>query len=252
MSRPILELRNVTCERGGVRLINNVSFTLNNGENLILFGTEDSGISAMANLMIDIERDYTGDIFFRGNNLREFTYESAHDYKRQIGYVHGEYGLFSNMTVEGNISLPLEYHTSLSREEIKEQVNRLVFDLNLDHCKKMRPFDLTRSELLKTNYAMSIILDPDLLIVERAFESQCPLNVQTLLEHLKRRISLPDRSVIMITHNPQNFGDQGDRYMMMFSGKIVFDGSRDDFDASFNPYLKQYKENSTIGPMPIL
>lgn len=252
MVTKIIEFISVFSESERLFCESPLSFSLLKGENLVLFGTENSGLSEISNMILRIKKDYTGTIAFKNINLAEMDFETEQLFKREVGYVHGEYGLISNMSVEENISLPLSYHTGLSETEVKEKAGRLIDDLNLDHCKKLRPFDLSRSEILRTSYAMSIILDPDLLLIEYAFESHCPINVASLLDNLYERMSLDNKSVIIITYYPAQFINYCDKYMMMFNRRLVFSGNRDDFLEADNPYLAQYKNYSTSGPMIIL
>ena len=150
------------------------------------------------------------------------------------------------------ISIKLEYHSKMPAADIKKHVGEIIYELNLDHCRKLRPIDLTRSEMLKTTFARSIVMDPDLLYMEYAFEDQCPLNVKTMMGLLSDRSRLPDKSLIIITYFPWNFIDISDSFIMFFNGRIVCEGLRDDFFNSTNPYLLQYKNKSIEGPMVIL
>jgi len=88
--------------------------------------------------------------------------------------------------------------------------------------------------------------------LEYAFEDQCPLNVKSMMNILSERSRVPDKSLVIITYYPWNFVDISDLFILFFSGKIVFKGSKEDFINSTNPYLIQYKNKSIEGPMVIL
>jgi len=233
-------------------LLDDISFNLKQGDNLLVFGPESSGITNLFDLIVRTDTGYEGQVLYKGESLKKLDYFGQLMHKKDIGYVHGDYGLLSNMNVEQNISLPLEYHSKMSVSDIKSHVGRIIDTLNLDHCKKLRPFDLTRSEILKTAFARAIAMDPDLLFIEHALEGQCPLNIKTMMDILIERSKLPDKSLIIITYYPQNFVDISDSFIMFFNGRIVFNGTKDDFLNSCNPYLLQYKNNSIEGPMVIL
>lgn len=252
MNDLLIDIKNVTYKPNNFTSLDNISLSIARGENTIIFGPEGSGSSGLFDLLVKTGIDFEGDVFFKGKPVGEFDYLSRFDYKKEVGYVHGDYGLISNMTVEQNIALPLEYHSSYSMNDIKKLVDRVIYDLNLDHCKKLRPFDLTRSEILKTTYARATILDPDLLYIENAFEDHCPLNIKTLMDSIRERAERHDKSTIIISFYPQNYIDLSDSYIMLFNGRIVFRGNRNEFLNSDNPYLVQYRTNSIQGPMAIL
>jgi len=248
----IVDVKNVTYCINGITLLDDVTFNLKQGDNLLVFGPEGSGINSLSELVLRTDSGYDGEVLYKGESLNALDYFGQLMHKKDIGYVHGDYGLLSNMTVEQNISLPLEYHSKMTAPEIKKHVGGIIYDLNLDHCRKLRPIDLTSSEILKTSFARALAMDPDLLYLEYAFEDQCPLNIKTMMNILSERSKLPDKSLIIITYYPWNFIDISDSFIMFFNGRIVFSGAREDFLNSTNPYLVQYKNKSIEGPMVIL
>ena len=252
MDNFILDVQNVTYIRNNIKHINNITFSLKEGESLVIFGPENAGMPKLFDLIIQASPEYEGDIIYKGKSTKTLDYFEQLMHKRDIGYVHGDYGLISNMSVEQNISLPLEYHSTLSAARIKEHVESMIWILNLEHCKKLRPIDLTAAEILKTAFARAMVMDPDLLYIEHAFKINCPLNIKKVIDFLIDRSKRYDKSLIVITYYPQDFINMADSFIMFFNGSIVFNGGRDDFINSDNPYLIQFKNNSLIGPMEIL
>ena len=252
MDNFILDIQNVTYIKNNIKLINDISFSLKEGENLIIFGPEDSGMTRLSELIIQANPDYEGNIIYKGKSIKTLDHFEQLMHKRDIGYVHRDYGLLSNMTVEQNISLPLEYHSTLSASRIQEHVESMIWILNLEHCKKLRPIDLTGAEILKTAFARAMVRDPDLLYIEHVFKIHCPLNIIKLIHFLVDRSKRGDKSLIALTYYPQDFINIADSFIMLFKGAIVFNGDREDFMNSDNPYLVQYKTNSIKGPMEIL
>ncbi|MCL1865346.1 MAG: ATP-binding cassette domain-containing protein [Spirochaetes bacterium] len=252
MNNFILDIQNVTYSINSINYINNISLSLKAGDSLVIFGPEASGMTKLFDLIILANPEYEGDILYKGKSTKTLDYFEQLMHKRDIGYVHGDYGLLSNMTVEQNISLPLEYHSHLSAAEIREHVESIIYILNLDRCKNLRPINLSGSEILKTAFARAIVMDPDLLYIEHAFESHCPLNIKSITDFLSKRSERSDKSLILITYYPQNFINISNSFIMFFNDEIVFSGGREDFINSDNPYLIQYKNNSIKGPMAIL
>ncbi|HPJ37035.1 MAG TPA: ATP-binding cassette domain-containing protein [Spirochaetota bacterium] len=164
-----------------------ISFTLNAGETFVFFGPENSGLSLICPLAAGILTEYEGEIFYKNSDLKSFDYIARHNYRKEIGYLQRFYGLINNMSVEENISLPLKYHSTLSSSEVFRKVDTLITELNLAHCRNIRPVDLHRSEILKTAYARAIALDPMMLLLEHALEGQCLINAQTYLASLRRK-----------------------------------------------------------------
>ncbi|OHD64084.1 MAG: hypothetical protein A2176_08730 [Spirochaetes bacterium RBG_13_51_14] len=248
---PLLEFRNVAVDAAGSEPIEGVSFAIAAGENAVFFGVEGSGLKTVAPLVLGLEEPSGGDVLHRGGTIRGLDYLERLRYKNAIGYLHGDYGLISSLTVEQNISLRLEYYSEYLPEEITAITERLMAELRIIDKRTARPVQLTRSEIFRTAYARAVVHDPELLIIEFAFVDQSPLNIRSFMDVLKARGADPAKSVIFMTYEPQKFVDFADTFIMLYNGRIVFSGSRQDFFDSDNPYLVQYRSTSLRGPMAI-
>lgn len=248
----MLQFNNISYSGENSPPLIDISFTLNAGETYVFFGPENSGLSLICPLAAGILTEYEGDILYKNSTLKSFDYIALHNYRKEIGYLQRFYGLINNMSVEENISLPLKYHSTLSSSQITEKVNAMISELNLSHCRNIRPVDLLRSEVLKTAYARAIALDPPLILLEHALEGQCLINVQTYLESLRRKAEDHNTSILITTYEPGRYVDYADKFIMLYNGNIVFEGAAGEFTASNNSYVVQYMKSSSHGPMRIL
>jgi phospholipid/cholesterol/gamma-HCH transport system ATP-binding protein len=246
-----LAFEKVRCEFNLYSALRGISFALGKGENLVIFGTENSGIDGICSIIAGIQK-HEGDVVFQGMKVHEMNHGELNKMRREIVYLQRNYGLLSNMTVEENIALPLRYHSKLATDTIEESVNKLIDELHLDYCRDMRPMHLKPSEILKASYARSLILDPDLILVEHPLEGQCLLNTITFIKNLKKRCESADRSILIVTYEPLRFLDFADRFIMIDYGKIVFDGPREKVLNPNNEFVQQFLSISGDGPMQIL
>lgn len=247
----ILKLESILFYREGQLSLNDISISVRKGENLVIFGPENSGAEIICSLISLTEEKFGGEIYYKGQAIKRFDYVEKHNYRKELGYLQRTYGLINNMSVEENISLPLKYHSKLSMSEIKVMVDGFIDQMHLGYCRNLRPVDLSGAEMLKTVYIRSIALNPDLLLVEHAIEGQCLFNSQRFLKKLKEWALQEDKSVIITTYEPERFIDFSDRFIMLYNGDIVFMGNRNEFISRQNDYLKQYMESSFDGPMKI-
>jgi len=247
----LLAIENVSLTIDGVDVIKNLTFNIHTGENIIFFGPENSGLEELLKIFFGFTIPNKGKVIFKGKDISEFNYIESHNFKREIGYVSPAHGLLSNMSVEMNIALPLQYHSSDSSSEIEHKVNDIISMLNISDCRKLRTIDLSPSKSLRAAYGRAIALDPDLLFLENIFEGQSPLNVNTLKDQIRKRSLLKNKAIISVTHHPEEFINISGRFIMMYNGEIVFDGKVGDLLISDNEYLLQYRFKSLEGPMKI-
>lgn len=228
-----------------------ISFAIPPGKNGVFFGIEGSGLRSLTPLMTGMEDRYEGDILFLGRSIRDLDYLERQRYRNGIGYIHGDYGLISNLDVEQNISQRLEYYAGHDPAEIEEITARLMEKLGIFRRRHARPVELTRSEILRAAFARATVHDPELLIIEHAFVDQSPLNIRSFMEILEERAARVDRSLVFVTYEPEKFLDFGDQMYMLYEGRLVFTGRGSEYRVSDNPYLHQYRTVSMAGPMRI-
>ena len=245
----LLIFDNVSCNDYETPALQNLSFDIEYGESVVAFGPEHSGKHLLCPLISGFINITGGDIIYNNVSLKNMDYIAKLKYKQKIGYLQYDYGLISNMNVEQNISLPLQYHSKMSNAEIAEYVDNLMIELDLKKCKDQRPLNLSRAEMLKTAYARATALDPDLLMIEHAFEGQSLIQLLPLLDILAKRKKQSNKSILFITFEPHNFIKIAHKFMMFFNNEVVFSGGPDDFLNSDNPYLRQYRDISLEGPM---
>jgi len=249
-TKQLIEVRNVSVE-GGKQNLRNVSFNLCLGEDVVFFGAEDSGIDYICPLLAHAMEDYSGQILYKGQHIKDMDFVEVHNFRKIFGYLQRGYALISNMTVYENIALPLRYHTDLKDREIHELVDSLIIYLHLSHCRDLRPVMLTQSEMLRTAFARAIALDPDMLLIEHPLEGQCLWNAQIFLQALRNRAFAPNKTVIVVTYQPLVYIDIATRFIMLHEGAIVFDGTKEEFETFDNEYVKQFVDVLPYGPMTL-
>ena len=248
---PLLEFKNVSCSAAGLEPLDGFSCAVGAGENAVFFGVEGSGLRSITPLALCLAEEYDGDILYRGKTIRGLDYLGRLRFRNEIGYLHGDYGLLSNLSVEQNITLRMEYYSELLPEEIRERAERLMRELGIEERRSSRPVDLARSEILRTAYARAVAHDPALMIIEHAFADQSPLNTRSFMDVLVKRAADPSLSALFITYEPETFVDFADVFIMLYEGRIVFSGTRREFLESDNPFLVQYRGVSLAGPMTL-
>src|SRR5215813_2270000 len=115
-----IELKNVTKQFGGVTAVNNVTFSVNEGELMALLGPSGGGKTTVLRMIAGLELPTAGDVFIRGQRVNDLSVQ-----QRNIGFVFQNYALFRNMNVFKNIAFGLKIK-KWKRTDIKTRVAELV------------------------------------------------------------------------------------------------------------------------------
>src|SRR5215471_1136581 len=115
-----IELKNVTKQFGDVLAVNNVSFSVREGELMALLGPSGGGKTTVLRMIAGLEVPTTGDVFIRGQRVNNLSVQ-----ERNIGFVFQNYALFKNMNVFKNVAFGLKIK-KWKRTEVKARVAELL------------------------------------------------------------------------------------------------------------------------------
>ena len=120
-----IELKNVTKKFGEVTAVNDVSFSVNEGELMALLGPSGGGKTTVLRMIAGLEMPTTGDVFIRGQRVNDLSVQ-----ERNIGFVFQNYALFKNMNAFKNIAFGLKIK-KWKRPDVEARVMELLklFDL---------------------------------------------------------------------------------------------------------------------------
>ena len=131
-----IEIRNVSKKFGEVAAVNDVSFSVKDGELVALLGPSGGGKTTVLRMIGGLEIPTEGDIFIRGQRVNDIKVQ-----KRNIGFVFQNYALFKNMTVFKNIAFGLKIK-KWKRADIDARVAELLKLLDLQGLEKRYPHQL--------------------------------------------------------------------------------------------------------------
>jgi sulfate/thiosulfate transport system ATP-binding protein len=132
-----IELKKVSKRFGGVVAVNDVSYSVNEGELLALLGPSGGGKTTVLRMIAGLEMPTDGDIFVRGQRVNNLSVQ-----QRNIGFVFQNYALFKNMNVFKNIAFGLKVK-KWKRADIKSRVYELLELFGLQELERRYPHQLS-------------------------------------------------------------------------------------------------------------
>ncbi|HNS71199.1 MAG TPA: cell division ATP-binding protein FtsE [bacterium] len=216
-----IEFINITKQYGNFKALDNISFTINNGEFIFLVGPSGAGKSTIIKLLIREELSDAGEILFNGKNIREFTQKEMPDLRRKIGVVFQDFKLLNSKNVFENVSIALEVVNS-SETEIKSIVPNVLNLVGLTDKILSFPKQLSGGERQRLCIARALAHEPDVLIADEATGNIDPDASQEILELLGKINSL-GTTVIMATHDERMVDQMKKRVLRLDKGSIISD-----------------------------
>lgn len=207
------------CKAYGQRqAVNQVSFTVEEGQTLVLLGTSGSGKTTTLRTINRLVEPDAGSIFIGGKNIRTQPVETL---RRGIGYVLQDHGLFPHYTVAENIALV----PSLLRwpeEKTRWRVDSLLEKLHLppDRFRNVYPATLSGGQRQRVGLARALAADPPVLLMDEPFGALDPLTRMAVRKEFGELDELQKKTIVLVTHDVQEAVALGDRIGLMNQGEL--------------------------------
>lgn len=247
MTNIALELVNITKKfaHAETNSVTGVSLTINEGDFVTILGTSGSGKTTLLKMVNRIYESTSGDIFFYGENIKKLKVE---DYRRKIGYVIQQIGLFPHMTVEQNIAtVPKILHWS--KEKINARVDELLKLVGLgdEHYKKRYPKQLSGGQQQRIGLARAMAADPQLMLMDEPFGAIDAITRQNLQDELINIQKKLNKTILFVTHDINEAFKLGNKIIIMDKGEVQqYDTPYNILFHPANDFVKQLIETENI------
>ncbi len=208
-----VEVNNVIKSYGNNTVVNDVSFTVAQGEIFGLIGPNGAGKTTTIRMMMDIIKPDSGDIRILGESLSE-------DTKNRIGYLPEERGLYKKLTVLKTLT----YLAALKGSRVENnRVEELLKRVDMLPHKDKKIEELSRGIGQLIQFLTTILHNPELIILDEPFANLDPVNTE-LLKEIILELRGQGKSIILSTHRMNEVEELCDRIFMINEGRGVLYG----------------------------
>lgn len=208
--KPILEIKNLTKYYGKTLGVNNISFSLYEGDVFSFIGPNGAGKSTTIRCIMNLINKTSGNVSFLGEELKK---DSVH-MKEYIGYLPSEIHLYEDFTVKEM----LDYHASFYKKDLASKRKELVKKLKVDESKKIE--DLSFGNLKKLGIILAFMHEPKLLILDEPTSGLDPIaqrSFKELIEEEKKK----GTTILYSTHVLGEVSSISNRVGIIKEGKLL-------------------------------
>ena len=240
----MIELRGVKKRFGEQVVLDGVDFEVREGETLALLGPSGTGKSVLLKHINGLIRPDAGKVIVDGLEVATLPRKQLSELRTRIGYVFQNGALFDSMSVFENVRLGLSDESKFNDMEYAERrVAECLKLVNLapDTAKKF-PAQLSGGMRKRVGIARAIAGAPKYLLYDEPTSGLDPVNADIVDELVKRLDQELGVTSIMVTHDVRGAFNVADRIALLSDGKIVLQGTPDEFRESEDPKVTAFLE----------
>ncbi len=220
----LLKIENLTKTYGTgentVRAIDNISFSVEQGEFLAIIGPSGSGKSTLLHIIGGVDTPTSGKVYLDGQDVYAQNEEQLAIFRRrQVGLIYQFYNLIPVLNVVENMTLPVLMD---NRKVNEERLNALLHTLKLEDRRNHLPNQLSGGQQQRVSIGRALMNAPKIVLADEPTGNLDSKNSQEIIELLKFSNKQYKQTLIVITHD-ESIALQADRIISIEDGKIVRD-----------------------------
>src|SRR5258707_3348843 len=209
---PVLALREVSKDFATHRAVADVSLDIPRGSFSASLGPSGCGKTTTLRMIAGSEQPAAGEILLNGESICHLP-----PYRRNVNTVFQNYALFPHLTVRGNVEFGLRGQPA---NDLATQVAKVIEQVRLTGKESRKPSELSGGERQRVALARSLVLTPDVLLLDEplsALDPQLRKQVRAELKDLQRRVGV---TFLFVTHDQEEALSLSDRIAIMNAGAI--------------------------------
>jgi len=241
---PLIEFKNVTKRFNGNTILDRLNMSIFENQVTTIIGKSGTGKSVLLKHIAGLLTPDEGDILLSGQPMGQMKKDGEWDrYRKNISYMFQGNALFDSMTVFENVALPLRQTTNLRKTEIEEKVMMRIDQTELTEVVGKYPSELSGGMQKRVALARALVTDPQIVLFDEPTTGQDMVRrnvILSMIAHYKKKLGF---TAVMISHDVPDVLFISDRIILLWEGKVAFQGSYEDALQLKHPMIDEFLQS---------
>ena len=235
----MINVENLSKNFGDLKVLKNISTTINKGEIISIIGPSGSGKSTFLRCINKLEEPTEGHIYIDGMDLMDKKTD-INKIRERVGMVFQHFNLFPNMTVLENLTLSPIMVKKESKEEAEKYASYLLEKVGLSDKASSYPTQLSGGQKQRIAIARALAMKPEVILFDEPTSALDPEMIKEVLD-VMRDLTKEGMTMLIVTHEMGFARNVGNRILFMDNGEIIEDCSpKDFFENPTNERIKDF------------
>ena len=234
MGNFLIKIENLSQKFNDNLVLDNISLNIKKGQIHFIIGTSGTGKTVIVKHIVGLLKPVKGKILFENTDITKLKEKEMNKIRKKITYVFQHSTLFDNLTLYENIELPL------IKNKIRGEVKKFLKLVNIEEFQNKYPYEIGESIKKRTAIARALAMSPEYIIYDEpttGLTYSDARNIDNLIDEMSKELNV---TAIVISHDLKSIFSIADRITMLYKGKILLDGTIQDFKNSKNEIIQQF------------
>ena len=247
---PKIELKGVQKRFGTKVVLDGVDLSVDPGESLVIIGGSGTGKSVTLKSILGLITPDKGSIKVDGREVTRLGGSAREEVNRKFGMLFQAAALFDSLKVWENVAFGLIQGRGVKRAEAKQIALQKLAKVGLGpDVGELSPSELSGGMQKRVGLARAIAAEPEIIFFDEPTTGLDPIMADVINDLIVTTVKDMGVTTLSITHDMVSARKIADKIAMIYKGKIIWSGRKEDIDNSGNPYVDQFIHGRAEGPI---
>lgn len=248
--RPKIALKGVRKAFGANLVLDGIDLAVDEAQSLVVIGGSGSGKSVMLKCILGLMKPDAGEIYVDGTDMVTAGANARREVIKKFGMLFQGGALFDSLPVWENVGFGLIRAHGMARDEAREVAIENLRRVGLRKATAdLFPAELSGGMQKRVALARAIATKPEIIFFDEPTTGLDPIMADVINHLITECVRDLGATTITITHDMSSVRKIANRAALLYRGKIVWQGPRDELDHSGNAYVDQFIHGRADGPM---
>ena len=236
----MITIENISKSFAGKKVLDQVSCTFEKGKINLIIGGSGQGKTVLMKCAVGLFEVDEGKILYDGRNFSEMSFGERKPIRQEIGMLFQGGALFDSLTVEQNVTFPLNMFTNMTAAEKRDRANFCLQRVNLENVNKLLPSAISGGMKKRVAIARAIAMNPKYLFCDEPNSGLDPKTSILIDELIKEITEEYHITTIINTHDMNTVMSIGEKIIFIYKGKKYWEGDNQQIMHSDNQQLNDF------------
>lgn len=252
MEKVKISIRNLRKSFGKKQVLAGVDLDVYAGESLVVIGGSGTGKSVLIKCIQGLLTPDAGSIKVNGTEIVGADGSEQRDFHAKMGMLFQGGALFDSLSVWENVAFSLLENKKINRDKAKVEAVRVLRQVGLaPDVADLSPSELSGGMQKRVGLARAIITNPEIIFFDEPTTGLDPIMADVINDLILESAKGLGATTLTITHDMASVRKIADRVAMLYKGKIIWQGTVKEMDKTEDPYVQQFINGCSQGPIKV-